>query len=263
MSMRTHLLLMLALVTGCSPPSVGTARIIGHGGLGEGAVLPMNSAAALRGGLEAGLDGVELDVQMSADRVLVAYHAQELDELTDCHGLVNAHDRAALRTCAVAGADGSKHGLARLDSLLPALARAFPQADFTLDAKLFAAGDWWAYLETFSRALADLHALPELRGRLVVECQVTDFLDLVARDAPEMPLYLYATDAEQAIQLAVDKGYSGLTIRYDRITAAELHGARERGLRITLFGADGWWSHRNALHAEPDRLQSDAPLSFQ
>jgi glycerophosphoryl diester phosphodiesterase len=222
----------------------------------------MNSAAALWGGLEAGLDGVELDVQLSADGVLVAYHAQDLAELSTCHGLVNANAWSALQTCTVVGDDGAAHPLVRVDSLLPALARAFQQAEFTLDAKLFAAGDWWSYLENFSRALADLHALPDLHGRLVLECQLTDFLDLVARDAPGLPLYLYATDAEQAIPIAVANGYTGLTIRYDRITVDEVQGARAHGLAITLFGAGGWWSHRRALRAEPDRLQSDDPLAL-
>jgi glycerophosphoryl diester phosphodiesterase len=246
----------------CSPTVEVPVRIIGHGGLGEGADQPMNSAAALRGGLEAGLDGVELDVQLSADGVLVAYHAQELNELTACHGLVNATAWPTLRTCTVEGDNGAAHPVVRVDSLLPILARAFPETDFTLDAKLFSAGDWWAYLETFSRAIADLHALPELRGRLVLECQVTDFLDLVARDAPGLPLYLYTTDAAQAIPTAVEKGYAGITIRYDRIAPADVQHARQRGLLVTLFGAGGRWSHHKALSAAPDRLQSDDPLAL-
>ena len=255
-------LLMGILLSSCTSTRPHPVRIIGHGGLGEASSIPMNSAAALRGGLAAGLDGVELDVQLSADGVLVAYHAQDLAELSACHGLVNANAWSALQACTVVGDDGTAHPLVRVDSLLPALARAFPQAEFTLDAKLFAAGDWWSYLGNFSRALADLHALPDLHGRLVLECQLTDFLDLVARDAPQLPLHLYATDAGKAIPVAEDKGYAGLTIRYDRITAAEVQGARARGLDITLFGAGGWWSHRSALSAAPDRLQSDAPLTL-
>lgn len=263
MSTRTHLLLMLALVTGCSPPSVGTVRIIGHGGLGEGAVLPMNSAAALQGGLEARLDGVELDVQLSADGVLIAYHAEDLAELTACSGLVNAHPWSALERCAVTGSDGSPHRLQRLDSLLPVLAERHPNTDLTLDAKLFAAGGWWTYLEAFSRAVADLHSVPELQGRFVVECQVTDFLDLMRRAAPSIPVFLYTTNATDGIEQAAAKGYTGITLRHDRITAEEVQAAQHRGLQVSLFGAGGWWSHRSALGKAPDRLQSDAPVRLR
>lgn len=263
MNERTCIVALLGLLMSCSPPSAGPVRVIGHGGMGEGAAVPMNSAAAVEAGLGAGLDGVELDVQLSADGVLLAYHAQELAELTGCSGLVNAHPWSALEHCAVRGSDGKMHRLQRLDSLLPDLAARHPSADFTLDAKLFAAGDWWTYLEGFGRALAELHARPELQGRLVVECQVTDFLDLVQRRAPSIPLFLYATNTAEAIEQAAAKGYTGITLRYDRITADEVHAAHQRGLQVCLFGAGGWWSHRSAMRKTPDRLQSDAPTALR
>jgi glycerophosphoryl diester phosphodiesterase len=50
--------------------------LIGHRGV-RGS-LPENSLAAFEAALEAGLDGVELDVQRSADGVLVVYHDFEM-----------------------------------------------------------------------------------------------------------------------------------------------------------------------------------------
>ena len=259
---RAAVAYMGALLVGCTAPDTGTTRIIGHGGMGMGATTPMNSEAALSSAMTIGVDGVELDVQLSRDCVLVAYHAQDLAEETRCTGLIHAMEWSRLQACAVGGRDGTEHPLIRLDSLLPVLARTRPGTDFTLDAKLFAAGDWWTYLEAFSDAVAALEAAPVLKGRLLVECQVSELLDLLHRKAPDVPLFLYATDVPAALKKAADSGYAGITVRYDRITPEEVTMAHHRGLQVCLFGAGGRWSHRTALRSRPDRLQTDDPVAL-
>jgi hypothetical protein len=162
----------------------------------------------------------------------------------------------------VGGRDGTEHPLTRLDSLLPVLARTRPGTDFTLDAKLFAAGDWWTYLEAFSDAVAALEAIPVLKGRILVECQVSELLDLLHKKAPGIPVFLYATDVPAALEKAANSGYAGITVRYDRITPEEVTTAHHRGLQVCLFGAGGRWSHRTALGKGPDRLQTDDPVGL-
>jgi glycerophosphoryl diester phosphodiesterase len=251
-----------ALVVGCTVPEVGSTKIIGHGGMGMAASAPMNSEASLSEAMAIGTDGVELDVHLSRDGVLVAYHAQDLAEETRCAGLINSMEWSGLRTCTVEGRDGREHPLIRPDALLPALANHHPDAAFTLDVKLFAADDWWTYLEAFSDAVAALEAIPVLKGRVVVECQVTEFLDLVRRKAPGVPVFLYTSDPAAALDQAANSGYTGITVRYDRITPDEVKTAQHKGLQVCLFGAGGRWSHRNALGKGPDRLQTDDPVAL-
>jgi glycerophosphoryl diester phosphodiesterase len=248
-----------ALAIGCTAPDAGTTRIIGHGGMGTAGLAPMNSAASLGEAMTLGTDGVELDVQLSSDNVLVAYHARDLAEETRCAGLINSMEWSELRTCCVDGRDGKAHPLIRPDALLPVLASSHPGTDFTLDAKLFAADDWWTYLEAFSDAVAALAAIPGLEGRIVVECQVSEFLDLVRRKAPGVAVFLYTSDPEAALETAANTGYTGITVRHDRIRQEEVAMAHQRGLQVCLFGAGGGWSHRSALGKGPDRLQTDDP----
>jgi len=259
--MRRALPLLLSL-SACAMPDAPGVRIIGHGGLGEGANEPMNSAASLLGALALGLDGVELDAQLTADGVLVAYHAQDLSELTSCKGLVNAVAWDALRECPVSGRDGRPHPIERLDSLLTHAARSHPGADFTLDCKLFAAGDWWPYLEGFSDALTALDGLPGMSGRLLVECQTMDLLRLVRRKRPDIPVHLYATDFDTGLATANANGFNGITMHNARTTAEQVATARSWGLSVTLFGVGGGMGHRNALAKQPDRLQTDSPEAF-
>lgn len=211
------------------------------------------------GGLALGIDGVEMDVQLSADTVLVAFHTQLLEELTPCSGLVNASSWTQLRACPNSHEGDRPYPLVRLDSLLLGAATEHPEAGFTLDIKLFAAGDWWGYLETFSDALVRLHAQPNLRGRLIVECQVDEFLKLLHRKDPALPLFLYATDAADGMARAKDIGCAGITMDNGRMTAEQVTLAQDQGLQVALFGVGGWWSHRQAIGKRPDRLQTDAP----
>ncbi len=255
-------LLTLPLLAACSHPEAGTTRIVGHGGMGAGFPAPMNSAESLREALRLGVDGIELDAQLTADGVLVAYHAQDLSELTGCQGLVNAMTWPAIRHCTMGGQGHTRYPIMRVDSLLLEAAALHPSADFTLDCKLFAAGDWWAYLHAFSDAVLALDALPALNGRILVDCQTPEFLRLLTEKRPGFPAYLYATTMDGAIDKALDLGCQGITVDQARATAEDVAAAHAAGLEVTFFGTAGPAPHRSALKKRPDRLQTDAPELF-
>ncbi len=63
--------------------------ILGHRGASQ--LAPENTLSAFRLARELGADGVELDVQLSRDRVPVVIHDGTLERTTDGHGAVSAH----------------------------------------------------------------------------------------------------------------------------------------------------------------------------
>lgn len=71
-------------------------QVIGH--RGAPAEAPENTLAAFRRALAIGVDGIELDVHLSADGEPVVIHDPLLDRTTDGHGLVGARSLAELRT---------------------------------------------------------------------------------------------------------------------------------------------------------------------
>ena len=69
-------------------------RVFAHRG---GAALgPENTIAAFDRGLATGAEGVELDVQLSADGVVVVCHDETLDRTTDTSGRIDARTASAL-----------------------------------------------------------------------------------------------------------------------------------------------------------------------
>ncbi|MCB0770253.1 MAG: glycerophosphodiester phosphodiesterase [Flavobacteriales bacterium] len=249
--MRSILLLIVSVSVGCSVPDTSGVLLIGHGGQGADGPDPMNSREALLGGLADGFDGIEMDVQMTADGVLVAYHEQYLQGA--CVGLVNARSWEELRACDAR--------MVRVDSLLTDALRIFPTAEFTLDVKLFAAGEWTAYLETFSTAITDLDERSHGGRPLLVECQVEEFLVRLGQRSGAVHRFLYATEAATAISQARAIGCTGITVHLDGITEDEAVEARAAGLELTLFGIGGRRTLRKALRLQPDRIQSDVAFT--
>ncbi|MBL7938080.1 MAG: hypothetical protein JNL43_01865 [Flavobacteriales bacterium] len=256
-SVRSVLFALIFL--GCAAPDTSRIKLIGHGGLGPHGEHPMDSRAAVIGALASGLDGVELDLQMTKDHVLVAFHDLELDASTDCHGPVHSRTWEELRTCPNVAHAGVPYPIVRVDSFLIEVAGLYPGTEFTLDIKLNTKGEWWPYLHAFNDALIDLATRPELTGRILIECQTEDFLRLLHTEAPELPLFLYGTDAGTAAAQALGLGCSGITLDANSMSKAEIALARERGLQTTLFGVSGAWELRNAVDLGPDRIQVDHP----
>jgi glycerophosphoryl diester phosphodiesterase len=95
-------------------PGVGLL-IGGHrGAAGEA---PENTLAGFEVAAEAGVDYVELDVQLSADGVAVVFHDDDLDRTTDGTGLLTARSIAELGRLDAGGSFGSSFRGARIPTL--------------------------------------------------------------------------------------------------------------------------------------------------
>src|SRR5438477_5757655 len=67
-------------------PFFETSRPIVFAHRGGSALAPENTLAAFDNGLALGADGLELDVHLSRDGIVVVHHDRTLDRTTDLHG---------------------------------------------------------------------------------------------------------------------------------------------------------------------------------
>jgi len=249
-------LIAILLLAACSRPDPGNTRIIGHGGMGPDGAHAMNSRASLLEALSLGADGIEVDAQLTADSVLVAYHPADLAELTACNGKVNALTYQQLKQCGFHRGQRSA-AFFRLDSVLLEAAQLYPNVDFILDCKLFAHGEWWPYLHAFSDAIIHLDNDSLLNGRVLIDCQTEDFLRLLNEKRPGFPSFYYTSAFDGAVDKALQLGCKGITMVHDRVSRDEVLAAQRSGLAVTLFGTGSAWAHGSALGKQPDRLQTD------
>lgn len=83
---------------------------IGHRGLS--ATYPENTFISFAAALAAGADGIEGDLHLTADNIIVLIHDDTLDRTTNCTGRVDAHTLAQLASCNAnyASVFGNKYG---------------------------------------------------------------------------------------------------------------------------------------------------------
>lgn len=72
---------------------------------------PENTMEAFRGALEAGADGIELDVQLTKDGQIVIIHDETLDRTTNGKGYVKDHTLAELKQLDASGKSLSGSGI--------------------------------------------------------------------------------------------------------------------------------------------------------
>ncbi len=78
------------------------AADLGHRGTGvnrDGHALAENSLASFAAAMRDDADGIELDVELTADGRLIIMHDDTLDRTTTCTGCVSAHSFAEARAC--------------------------------------------------------------------------------------------------------------------------------------------------------------------
>lgn len=109
---------------------VGPVAFAHRGGTETG---PENTLRAFRDAVELGYRYLETDVHATADGILVAFHDDRLDRVTDRTGLIARMPWADVRAARVGGAEP----ILRLDALLEAL----PDARINIDPKDDAAVD--------------------------------------------------------------------------------------------------------------------------
>ena len=66
---------------------------------------PENTMLAFRAALEMGCEGIELDVQLSKDGVVVVFHDSTVDRLTGCTGRVDSFDLQQLQKMRLLGTE--------------------------------------------------------------------------------------------------------------------------------------------------------------
>jgi len=110
--------------------------ILGHGGMGIGHTYPMNSLESILNCLNLGADGTEIDVQMTKDGVLVAFHDETLEESTDLSGHIYNNSWEEIKDARFSYPHYGNYKIIRLDDIF----KVIPDQDkytYFLDCKNF------------------------------------------------------------------------------------------------------------------------------
>jgi glycerophosphoryl diester phosphodiesterase len=229
-------------------------RILGHGGMGIAGKYPMDSFESLSACLNTGADGTEMDVQITADSVLVLYHSRKLDDMTYCEGAVIDRPVAQLAGCKYTHpVFGEKPFLCEAR---PFFAVAPKDRLYVLECKIEGL-DSSENVGRFARAIVSLINKYELRDRCYVESYNVEFLDRVAKSLPGVRLFIYSEGSNDSRQVMKKVPIRGLTIDISKADEALVREAHERNLEVSVFNVRSEADNKRAVQIGADNIQTD------
>jgi glycerophosphoryl diester phosphodiesterase len=227
---------------------------------------PENTNAAFEKALDYPIDGIEMDIQMSADGVPVIYHDATLWRICRRRRRVAELTRAQLAQLdwgAWFHRDFSGEPLPTLEQVL---VRFGPRTRLLLEIKSLPADRSTGHVERLVRNCLQL--LAEARHQLLAEhVYVLSFdphaLQLAHRLAPQWQYVLNAPQRRpgQTMALAEEETdhLAGLCVEIGALKASLVDWGRSRGLRVLAYTCNGPRQVRKARRLGVDAIMTDRP----
>lgn len=217
--------------------------VLGHGGMGTRSWHDLNTESSFINAKEKGADGTEMDVQLTSDGVLVAFHDDRIGE-AKCPDHIAQHTYAQLKGC--------DRELMKVEEVLALDWKA--GSVFSLDVKLHGADK--AHQALLAQRIVALKA-DHPQFRLLVESTFLEFLLLAKENGCADGLYLYTSDAGAGLTTCIAHDLEGISIRSELISAQQVETCHAQGLRVMLWGVGTRWDNHQAALKSPDLIQSD------
>jgi len=226
--------------------------ILGHGGMGVRSIYPLNSVRSVSKALSYNVSGTEVDVKMTVDSILVAFHDADLNRHTDCSGSIATKAYTELSDCRNSSWLLSDPIVA-LDILL---AKNWAKGTlFSLDVKpdneLYPNGKP-VFIDQLSKTVK---AFPQYK--FLIESGDIELLKDIKRVLPTTKFFYYAHNTDTDVQIAKDNGLNGISINMSLVNSIDIEEVKRSGLEIMLWGSGSVFSNRKALEHQPDYIQTD------
>ena len=234
---------------------------------GGGALAPENTLAAFDGGLALGADGLELDVQLSRDGVIVVHHYRALDRTTNLRGAV-----ADLTWRELARADAGHH-FRRADAFpfrglgvgVPTLAQVlarYRDVPIIVELKVNGAELAAATIETVRRAGAiDRVCLGSFGVRVLRAARTLEPAIATSAAREEVRWALYRSWCRWPVSRVAYRGYQ-VPERAGRtrvVSPRFVNTAHRAGLAVQVWTVDTEGAARRLLEWGVDALITDRP----
>ena len=270
---RTALALFVAVQLGActaTKPTDNTKQaILGHAGSGFFTPIspfnfrPPSSWRGVQHALDLGADGVEIDLQMSQDSVVMLYHDPHLENSSNGHGCVSQHPAAALTKLRYNG--GFPYDLFQherpitFDTLLARLNRrpSFPRLHLDLheDDPCLPPGHQLdrtpLLIRQIARTLARYHVPPE-QVLLITQEAATIPLSRAAMPKVRIGLEIASDEFASGLRLARSEKVHTVVLDADRVTPDQAQQAHAAGLAVVVFGGRSAKNLRQVLANQPD-----------
>ncbi|ABG60002.1 glycerophosphodiester phosphodiesterase [Cytophaga hutchinsonii] len=251
---QIYLLLLCGVLFACKKKeSLPEVQKIGHSGMGLYGDYPINSFESLMQAFLLGADGVEIDVQMTRDGILVLLHDELLDNQTNGTGAVQERTWDEISNLAYDNIALGRYNIIRLDFLLE---NCGPHIDklFYFDIKPNAYST--EHLYTLNRNLSTLITKFNLEDNSVLMYQNNaQFLHMLSLRT-DLTIYSYS-DFNTAKKNILQYKLNGWVASINDIDESKVAQMHEIGARVVGFSTFNKNDHLNLIHKGVDIIQTD------
>ncbi|GAB3844566.1 hypothetical protein GCM10028822_01980 [Hymenobacter terrigena] len=273
-SLALLLFLTLAACSATKPVANPQLVVLGHAGSGFYTPIspfnfrPPSSWRGIRRALLRGADGVEIDLQMSRDSVVMLYHDQHLQDGSTGTGCVSQRTAAELTQLRYKG--GFPYDLFQkehpitFDTLLARLNRrpTFPfiHLDLHEDDQCLPAGRQSEkvplLVRQIARSLARYH-VPPAKVLFITQDGATVRLARTAMPAVRIGLEIASDEFAAGLKTAKAEKVHTVVLDADRVTPEQSAQAHAAGLKVVVFGGRSPKDLRRVLKTQPDEIEVD------
>jgi len=240
--------------------------IVGHGGAGFVSLdnkLPINSFKSVTKAIEKqNADGVEVDVQMSADNQLMLFHDDLLETATYCSGCISAISAEELEECqykSYGTLNFSKEKLITLDVIMSRFSQRKVKPMVFLDTKTIANCTENNYNIVEKNMIEKIDLIIKkynAQSWVHVMSGSEDFLLKMQQLNPGIKLWIDG-DFNTNIPIANAHNFYGVSGNSSAVTSEQISFAHSNGIYALLFGFKAQAGILSAIKKNPDYLQTD------
>ena len=199
-----------------------------------------------------------MDVQLTRDSILVAFHPKNLADNTSMEGFINDHTWNEIKATYYKGIPYLKYPIVSLDALFASI-KNLHQYQFVLDCKLYpAAGlDGFSFYSAYSNALIKIIEKYNLQNNVFIESREQDFLLLLQNKKNDYKLFIYPLFFEEGLLIAKKLNLYGISIDCDQINKTQVELAHSKNLKVAVWNIDSKKKNIDAIKKNPDFIQTD------
>ena len=228
---------------------------LGHAGMGIASHYPINSFESISNALNLGAEGVEIDIQMTKDSVLVLFHDKTLEEQTDLEGLITENNWNYIKRATYKNPIFAEYKIVSLDQLLGNLKNA-KDYQFLLDFKLYQPNNSDSFVSTYINALTKTVDQSGMEDNVLSAFFQKKYLEKIKSVRPNYKLVIN-NNFEDGILLADDLDAYGIILKNELTTKEQIEQAHDLNIRVYLFGVYSKNENLDAIEKHPDFILSD------
>jgi glycerophosphoryl diester phosphodiesterase len=229
--------------------------VLGHGGMGVSHLYPMNSFESIAYCLNLGADGTEIDVEMTKDSILVAFHDLELSDKTTISGTIHTKNWNEISNARYKDPIYTKYKIINLDLLFSGLKNKNEKI-FSFDCKNFDPDTSAHYRNTFCNALIKIIDKYNLQENSIIQLKREDLIETLKYKRPEFKVFIYS-EFNDALLVAIKYQLQGIVVPVNKITKEQVSIAHQNGLQVAVVNAHSNKRNIDAINKNADIIETD------